>query len=86
MHRICPGESDAQTPLGFWHTDGSPNLGQTTRPYNNQKKKKKKKKKRTWRIVDFALPVDPRIKLKEREKKEKKQKNCGIRRWRWYEL
>ena len=33
--RNYPGEWDAQTPLGFWYTDGSPNLGQTTRTYNN---------------------------------------------------
>ena len=32
-------ENDTQTPLGFWHTNGSPNLGQTTKPYNNQQKK-----------------------------------------------
>ena len=37
-----------------------------TRPYNNQKQKK-----RTWKIVDFAVPVDHRIKLKENEKKDK---------------
>ena len=29
------------------------------------------KKKRTWKIVDFAVPVDHRIKLKECEKKDK---------------
>ena len=28
------------------NTNGSPNLGQTTRPYNNQQKKKKRKKKK----------------------------------------
>ena len=32
--RICPEEWDAQTPLGFWETNESSNLGQTTRPYN----------------------------------------------------
>ena len=32
---------------------------------------KKKKKKRTWKIVDFAVPADHRIKLKECEKKDK---------------
>ena len=30
-----------------------------------------KKKKRICKIVDFAVPVDHRIKLKEREKKDK---------------
>ena len=52
-------------------TNGSPNLGQKTRPYNNQPQKKKRKKKRTWKIVDFAVPADHRIKLKESEKKDK---------------
>ena len=32
---------------------------------------KKKKKKRTCKIVDFAVPADHRIKLKEYEKKDK---------------
>ena len=32
---------------------------------------KKKKKKRTCRIVDFAVPADHRVKLKESEKKDK---------------
>ena len=35
------------------------------------KKQKKKKKKRTCKIVDFAIPADHRIKLKEYEKKNK---------------
>ena len=34
-------------------------------------KKKKKKKKRICKIVDFAVPADHRIKLKECEKKDK---------------
>ena len=34
-------------------------------------KKKKKKKKRVYKIVDFAVPADHRIKLKESEKKDK---------------
>ena len=29
------------------------------------------KKERTWKIVDFAVPADHRIKLKECEKKDK---------------
>ena len=33
--------------------------------------KKKKKKKRICKIVDFAVPVDHRINLKESEKKDK---------------
>ena len=34
-------------------------------------KKKKKKKKRICKIVDFAVPADHRINLKESEKKDK---------------
>ena len=37
--RICPGEWYTQTPLGFSDTNGSPNLGQTTRPYDKQQKR-----------------------------------------------
>ena len=36
-----------------------------TRPYNAQQKK------RTFKIVDFVVPADHRIKLKESEKKDK---------------
>ena len=53
----------------LWNFDiynGSPNLGQKTRPYNNQQKKK-----RTCKIVDFAVPADHRIKLKVCKKKNK---------------
>ena len=32
--------------------------------------KKKKKKKRTCKIVDFAVPADHRVKVKESEKKD----------------
>ena len=37
----------------------------------NKKKKKKKKRKRICKIVDFAVPADHRINLKESEKKDK---------------
>ena len=53
-------------------TYGSPNLSQTTKPTNNQQKKKEKKRKKiTSKIVDFAVPADLRVKLKESEKKDK---------------
>ena len=65
-NRICPGEWHAYTPMGFWHTNGSPNLCQMTRPYNNNKRKK-----RTCWIVDFALLTDHWVKLIESEKKDK---------------
>ena len=32
-------ENETWTSMGFWHTSGSPNLGQTTKPNNNLKKK-----------------------------------------------
>ena len=38
---------------------------------NKKKKKKKKKKKIICKIVDFAVPADHRINLKESEKKDK---------------
>ena len=47
--------------MGLWHTNGSPNLYQTTRPYN--------KKKKICKTVDFSAPVDLRVKFKESEKK-----------------
>ena len=55
--------------MGHWHTHKSPNLGKKTRPSNNQQKKKKKKK--PSKTVDFAVPADHRIKLKECEKRDK---------------
>ena len=42
------------------------NLGQITTPYNNQQQKK-----RTCKIVNFAVPVNNRVKLKENKKKAK---------------
>ena len=43
----------------------SPNLGQTTGPYNNQQKK------RTCCIVDFIVLADHKVKLKESKKRDK---------------
>ena len=53
--------------LGFWDTNGSLNLGQTTRPSDCQQLTKV----RTCRIVDFAIPADHMVKLKENEKRDK---------------
>ena len=50
--------------MGLRLRHGSTNLGQKTRLNNQQKKK-------TCKIVDFAVPADHRIKLKECEKKDK---------------
>ena len=57
---------DTETPMGLWYTNGSLNLGQKTRHYDNNNKKKK-----ICKIVDFAVPADHKIKLKEREKRDK---------------
>ena len=51
--------------MRLWHTNGSPKLGQKTSPFNN------KQKKRTCKIVDFAVPCDHIIELKESKKKNK---------------
>ena len=65
-------ENERHKLLGeFWDTNGLPNLRQMTRPYNNYQKEKKKKRERSSRIVDFAVPVDHRVNLKESEKKDK---------------
>ena len=46
----------------LWDFDihGSPNLGQNITPNNNQQQQKK----RIFKILDFAVPTDHRIKLK----------------------
>ena len=54
--------------MGVWDTNKLPNLGQTTRPYNNQQQQQKK---RTCKIVEFTVPADHRVKLKESEKRDK---------------
>ena len=59
----CPRKWHTQTPMGLWYTNGSPNIGQKTRPYNNQQK--------ICKIIDFAVLADNRIKLKECEKRDK---------------
>ncbi len=62
----CQRKWHTQTPMGLWYTNGSPNLDQKTRSYNNQQKKKK-----ICKIVDFDFPADHKIKLKECEKRDK---------------
>ena len=62
--RIYPGKWDAQSSLGFWDTNGSPNLGQTSRPCDSHKKKNS-------RIVKFAVPTDHRVKIKESKERDR---------------
>ena len=58
--------------MGLWHTHGSPNLSQKTKPDNNQQQQQPpQQQKRICKIVDFAILTDHRIKLKECEKKDK---------------
>ena len=77
--RICLWEWNAQTPLRFLR-------------YKKKKKTTKKKKHRICPIVDFAVPADHRMKIKESEKKEKyldlakELKKNKIKRWRWCQL
>ena len=52
--------------MGLWHTNRSPNLDQKTRHYNNQQQKI-----RIYKIVDFAVSGNHRIKLEKSEKKDK---------------
>ena len=63
--RTRRGEWAGLTSQGFWDTNGSPYLGQTTRPSDSQPKQ------RSYRIVDIAVPADDRVRLKENEKRDK---------------
>ena len=73
--------------LGFWDTNGSPNLGLINKLSDSQQKK------RTFRIVDFAVPAHHNVKLKESEKSDKYldlarelKKIYGTWKWQWYQL
>ena len=78
--KICPGEWDAQTPLGFWDTNESLNIGQTTRPTNNQQIKE------NLPNSGLSVPADLWVKLKESEKKNldlaRELKKCETWKWR----
>ena len=53
---------------GFWDTNRLlPNLSQMTRPSESQEKK------RFCQIVDFAIPADHRVKIKESKMRDKYQ-------------
>ena len=59
-----------------------------TSPNDSQQQEKK----RTCWIVDFAVPIDYKARLKENKKKDKysdlvrEQKNYRTWKWRWYQL
>ena len=61
--RIYAGDWDAQALLGFWDTNGSPNLGQTTTPSNNQQDKE------NLPSVNFDIPTSHKVKSKENKRK-----------------
>ena len=69
-------ENETQTPLGFYDTNGSHKFDQTSRPYNNPQEK------RTCRIVDFPIPTDHRVKLKESERRI----STSTLLWNWKKL
>ena len=65
MHNPAPVlENDTHKLLWDFDIHGSPNLSQKSRPNNKQQKMK------ICKIVDFAVPTNYRIKLKECEKKD----------------
>ena len=73
---------DEQISQGFRDTNGSPNLGQTTKPRNSQEQQKKG----TWRLIDFAIPTDYKVKLKEIEKRDKDIAKELKNYWTWHQL
>ena len=70
--KIRPREWDAQNTQEFWDTNGSPNYDQKTRANDNKQKaikqNNKQKKKEACYIVDFTVPADHRVTIKESKK------------------
>ena len=62
---VHTGEWDAQNRLGFWDTNRSLNLSYKTRPNDCLQKK------RTGQIVNSAIPVNHKVKIKQNEKRDK---------------
>ena len=55
--RLYTGEWDATTSLWFWDTNGSPNLDQATRPYNNnnhQQQQQKRELAKFWTLLSWC--------------------------------
>ena len=67
--RICPREWDAQKSLEYRDTNGSPNLGQTTKLYNNQQKN------RTCKNFGLCCPGGP-SEIKTMWKEELVRRSC----------
>ena len=68
---ICPRKWSAQTPLWFQDTNGSPNLGQTTRSNSNQQKNRELAE--SWTLLSRRTTEwnQNNAKLKEYEKRDK---------------
>ena len=69
----CPREWDAQNPLGFWDTNGSPNLSQMTRSYNNQRWTTEWNWKNVKRRISTSTLLG-------------NWKSCGTWKWQLYQL
>ena len=61
-------ENDTQNPMRVWHTNGSPNLSQTTIPNDSQQQKKKKE---NFPNCGFAVPANHSVELKVNKKRYK---------------
>ena len=55
--------------LGFRDKNGSLNSSQKPVPSDNYKRREERKKK-SFRILDFAIPEDHRLKIKDSDKME----------------
>ena len=63
-------ENEIQNSLGYWDTNGLPDLGQMTTPNDDSPQtQKRKKEKRTWRTMVFEVSADHRVKIKGNEKR-----------------
>ena len=74
MHNPAPVQENATHKLLWDFNIQTDHPISTRRPdliIINNNKKKKKREERTCKIVDFAVPADHRIKLKECEKRDK---------------
>ena len=59
---ICPREWNSQTHMGVWDTNGSHNLGEMTRPNNNQQKRE------TLQNCGLCCPGGSQSKIEEMRK------------------
>ena len=82
-------EKETQNSMGFWDINGSPNLGQTIRPYNKLKKEKEKNEYLPNCGLNYPGWPQSRIERKRKEGKvsgpcERIEKKCERSKWRLY--